>query len=93
MTSYKELRPCARCLRITRPKSRNADEYPFKTYSRGDACHCQACRLFINGTTKATGRAPLGRPDPGPANAQTVAGLVRYIKARRQRLGAGGGAL
>lgn len=73
-----ELRPCADCLRITRPKNHNANEYAFPTVVRGNAKLCARCY--------DQSRMPIVDPLADPELSNTMRGYLRYLAGRKQRL-------
>lgn len=80
MTAYPELRPCIRCLRVTRPKNRKADLYPFETVSRANGklcCGCYSAERYVHVVNI-----------PETAHEVTLRGLSNFLQGRHQRMGA-----
>lgn len=75
MTEYPALRPCTRCLRVTRPSKHKPAMYPFKTVVRVSTDLCGRCSDEINETAPQS-----------PRIAQAAQGLNSYLAGRRQRL-------
>lgn len=82
-----ELRPCTDCRRVTRPKNRNASEYAFPTYVRGNANLCARC-YDRNRALPSWERPRNDTVDPlaDPELSNTMRGYLHYLAGRKQRL-------
>lgn len=86
MTAYPELRPCTRCLRVTRPSGKSPAEYPFETTVRRTTNLCRPCYRDEQRQPVET-FIPEIRVDE-TTHAVNMRGYLRWLSRRQCRLAA-----
>lgn len=83
LEAHPELKPCAECGALIRPKNKHKADYPFTTIAPGAGDLCYSCH-------KAA-KQPVPNPLTDREYGATLRGYLRYLAGRQQRLAAAGG--